>query len=111
MSDLQLWYQGGNAPLLRDSRRAARHISRADAATQVRLACTDNETDVSSAKVESVTAVTGQAMTAVARVAQAQKHLETMAPEVSGRLSMLADNHAISMVELMADHRRALRRK
>jgi hypothetical protein len=103
-------YTGGEL-LGRDSRRAARTISRYQAQTQVRVAGTDQETDVSLAKLESSTAVTGQAMAAVVRVAQLQKQLETLAPEASGRLSMLADGHAISLVEIAADHQRTLRRR
>jgi hypothetical protein len=110
MSDLQP-YLGGYPPLSRDSKRAARAISRYQGNTQVRIAGTDHETDVSIAKVDSITAITGQAMTAVTRVAQAQKHLEMMAPEVSGRLGLLADGHAISMVEIMTDHQRVMRRR
>jgi hypothetical protein len=107
-NDLTLYTSGG---LMREARRAGRTISRYQAQTQVRIASTDNETDVSLAKVESCTAVTGQAMAAAVRVAQLQKQLETMAPEASGRLSMLADGHAVSLVELVADHQRVLRRR
>ena len=110
MSNEPIPYIGGDL-LLRDGRRAARTISRYQAQTQVRVANTDCETDVSLAKVESGTAVTGQAMTAVTRVAQLQKQLELLAPEASARLSALADGHAISMVELVSDHQRLLRRR
>lgn len=74
------------------------------------MAAVDGVSDVSMAKVDSSTAITGQAMGAVARVAQVQKHLEILAPEASGRLNMLADDHALTMVELCSDHRRAIRR-
>jgi hypothetical protein len=104
-------YIGGSAPLLRDSRRAARQISRYQASSQMRIANTDNETDVSIAKVESATAVTGSAMMSVTRVEVAIKSLEMQAPGVSGRLAMIADMHALNVAEVMADHQRTLRRK
>jgi hypothetical protein len=104
-------FLGGSAPLLRDSRRAARQISRYQAQAQIRIAGTDTETDVSIAKVDSTTAVAGSAMTSVTRVAVAVKHLELQAPEASGRLAMLADMHALNVAEVMADHQRILRRK
>ena len=103
-------YVGGDL-LPRDGRRAARTISRYQAQTQVRVAGVDQETDTTLAKVESSTAVSGQAMASVVRVAQLHKQLETLAPEASGRLAMLADGHAISMVEIVSDHQRYLRRR
>jgi len=54
---------------------------------------------------------TGAAMQAVVRVAQAQKHLEQLAPEASGRLAFLADDHMLAMAEVLADLRRELRRR
>lgn len=104
-------FQGGQPILPSDGRRAGRAISRYEAQGRVRVAGTDCETDVSLAKVDSLTAVTGSAMGTVVRVAQAQKHLELLAPEASGRLAMLADDHALGLMDIAADHRRALRRK
>lgn len=104
-------YQGSQALLPSDGRRAGRAISRYEAQGRVRVAGMDVETDVSLAKVDSLTAVTGQAMGAVVRVAQGQKHLEQLAPESSGRLAMLADDHALGLMDVTSDHRRALRRK
>jgi hypothetical protein len=104
-------FLSGSPPMLRDSRRAARQISRYEAHAQVRIASTDTETDVSIAKVDSATAVAGSAMTSVTRVAVVVKHLELQAPEARGRLAMLADMHALNVAEVMADHQRILRRK
>jgi hypothetical protein len=104
-------YINGTAPLLRDSRRAARQISRYQANAEVRIASTDTETDVSIAKVESATAVTGSAMMSVTRLEVAIKNLEMQAPGVAGRLQMLADMHALNVADVMADHQRILRRK
>jgi hypothetical protein len=48
---------------------------------------------------------------AVTRVGMVVKNLEMQAPDVSGRLAMLADMHAFNVAEVMADHQRTLRRK
>jgi len=95
---------------MRDARRASRSISRYQAGGHIRVATTDVETDVTIAKIDSGTAVIGHGMGAIVRVAQAQKHLELLAPEASGRLAMLADDHALGVMETAADHRRTLRR-
>jgi hypothetical protein len=96
--------------LVRDARQAGRSVSRYQAHSQANVAGIDSTTDVAVAKVDSVTAVTGQAMGAVLRVAQARKQLELLSPEVSGHLAMLADGHALTMLELTDDHRRSVRR-
>ncbi len=94
-----------------DGRRVAKSVSRGYAISTVRSADVQDETDVMLDKVDAATAVTGQAMGAVLRVAQAQQHMEALAPAASGRLALLADNHAVVLAELQADHVRALRRK
>ncbi len=110
MSNIQP-YQGSDLLLLGDARRAGRSISRYQAHGQVRSAAIDVETNLALDKLYSLTAVTGQAMGAVVRVAQAQKQLELLAPETSGRLSLLADEHTLALAEVTAEHRRVLRRK
>ncbi len=102
-------YHALQQPLARDARRVGRTISRYQADSQVSIAVTDVLTDEAIAKADSLTAVTGQAMASVVRVAQAQQNLEQLAPAASGRLAMLADDHALGMAELAADHRRKLR--
>lgn len=97
--------------LARDARRAGRAISRHQAGGLVRISQVDTDTDVGLAKMDALTAATGQAMGAVVRVAQAQRHLEQLAPEAAGRLSFLADDHMLSMSDVMADLRRDLRRR
>ena len=109
MSDLQP-YTVLHQPLERDARRAGRAISRYQADSRVTIAVIDVLTDETIAKTDSTTAVTGQAMANVVRVAQAQQSLEQLAPAASGRLAMLADDHALGMAELAADYRRKLRR-
>jgi hypothetical protein len=106
-TDLSLY--GGSA-MSRATRSAARTVSRHNADGQVRSNRVDVETDVSLAKIDCQTALTGQAMTAITRVALAQKHLEMQVPEASGRLALIADDHALACVETIGDHRRALRR-
>jgi len=102
-------YAGG--VVSRDARRAGREISRGRLGTQVRLAAVDDVTDLALGKVESLTTMaTGSAMQSVARVAMAQRQLEQMAPETSGRLAFLADDHLLGCAELLGDLRRDLRR-
>jgi hypothetical protein len=103
-------YDGG-FPVSREVRRTGRAISRYQAGGQVRVAAVDTDTDVALAKVDASTATTGHAMTAVVRVAQLQKSLELLAPDAAGRLAFLADDHMLSMSEVVADLRRELRRK
>ncbi len=110
MSNLQP-YGGSRLPSTSDGRRAARTISRYQTQGEVRVADIDVDTDVALAKVEASTATSGQAMAAVVRVAQLQKSLELLAPEAAGRLAFLADDHMLSMSEIVADQRRAMRRK
>lgn len=109
MSDIQP-YNSLQQLLLRDARRAGRIISRYQADGQASVALSDVLTDLTMAKSDSVTAVTGQAMANVVRVAKVQEQLELLAPAASGRLALLADDHALGMVELTADHRRKIRR-
>lgn len=109
MSNVQP-YNPLQQPLMGDARRAGRTISRYQAQGQTSVALTDVLTDAAIAKSDSLTAVTGQAMANVVRVAQAQQSLELMAPAVSGRLAMLADDHALGMLEVAAHHRRNVRR-
>jgi len=108
MSDLIPYTEHG---VSRDVRRASRAISRYQSGGQVRLATVDTETDVAMAKVDALTSATGSAMGSVVRVAQAQRHLEQLAPEASGRLAFLADDHMIGMGDVMSDLRRNLRRR
>lgn len=103
-------YSGGGGMLRRDAQRSGRAISRRVASGQVREADADLATGVAIAKVQSHTAVTAAGMTDVARIAQAQQQLELMTPAAAGRLAMLADSHVLGIVDVQADHLRALRR-
>lgn len=108
MSDLQPLQSMGL--LVRDARRSSRVISRASSTGVVRRAVVDVETDVTIAKVDSTTAIVGVMMNDIARVAQAQAQFELLVPQASARLNMVADNHALDLMEQAADHRRSLRR-
>ena len=98
------------AGLSRDTRRSARAITRSRATTQVRMSVINDEADVAFEKVEALTTATGAAMSSVTRVAQAQRQLEGLAPEASGRLAFLADAHLLAVGDSLQDLRRQLRR-
>lgn len=103
-------YGGGGELTLRDGRRAGRAISRNRSGALARISGVDAAADVVEAKIDVYTMATGTAMSSVGRVAQAQRHLEQLVPEASARLAYLADDHTLSMGELLADLRRDLRR-
>jgi hypothetical protein len=109
MSDLQPYPSGevNSGP----ARRAARAISRHRLDAHVRVAAIDADTDTALAKIDNVTMSTGSAMSAVVRIAQAQRHLEQLAPEAAGRLAYLADDHMLGVGEILTDLRRDLRRR
>lgn len=111
MSQIESFGVGSRLLLSGDGRRVARAISQSHALSTVRSSDVQDETDVTLDKIDAATAVTGHAMGAVVRVAQAQLQMEAMSPAASGRLAMLADNHSLVMADLQADHVRALRRK
>ena len=94
----------------RKSRHALRAIGRTRAIADVRIAEVDASTDVTLAKIDNLTMATGSAMQQVVRVARVQRELEQLAPEASGRLNFLADDHLLGCAELMSDLRRELRR-
>jgi len=95
----------------RDDRRTNRAISRHNAGGQIRVAAVDAETDVAMAKVEGLTMVTADAMSAVARLAQAQTQLEQQVPEASGRLAYIAETHLLCVGDMLRDLRHDLRRR
>ena len=96
---------------MRESRRAGRAMSRNHAGALVRISATDADADVAQAKIDNLTMATGAAMSSVVRVAQAQRHLEQLAPEAAARLAYLADDHMLGMGEVLADLRRDLHRR
>ena len=100
----------GTGALSRDARRAGIQISRGRLRSQITTSLVDNATDVALAKVEDLTMATGSAMQSVARVAAAQRQLEQMVPEVSGRLAFLAEDHLLGCGELLSDLRRDMHR-
>ena len=94
----------------REARQSIRAIARTRARTDMRVAEVDASTDVTLAKIDNLTMATGTAMQQVVRVARVQRELEQLAPEASGRINFLADDHLLGCAELMADLRRELRR-
>jgi hypothetical protein len=101
----------GNTAVPREIRRTGRAIRRYQSGGLIRTAAVDADADVAQAKVDNLTMVTGAAMSAVVRVAQAQRQLEMLAPEAAGRLAMLADDHVLGISETLADLRRDTRRR
>lgn len=91
--------------------RASRVLGKRQLESHVRINSTDLCVDEAIAIAEGYTAATGNAMTAVARVGQLQTQLELLNPACSARLNLLADDHALSMVEALADLRQDLRRR
>jgi hypothetical protein len=109
MTDIELFQHGMNL-LPRDARRGSRSISRISSQSLVRRSSVDAETDVTFAKTDSITAIAGTMLNDIARVAQAQAQYELLVPQASARLNMVADSHALDLMEHAAEHRRALRR-
>jgi outer membrane scaffolding protein for murein synthesis (MipA/OmpV family) len=101
----------GNQLVMADGRRVGRAISRHRAGALVRVSGADADADVAQAKIDNLTMATGTAMSSVVRIAQAQRHLEQLAPEAAGRLAYLADDHMLGMGEVLADLRRDMRRR
>jgi hypothetical protein len=109
--DIDYYVQRPGQPVPRDIRRAAQQLARYQLANQVRIAVMSSDTDVTIEQMEDDTVATGSAMEKVVRVAQLQRRLEEIAPETSGRLHLLADEHAFGMADDVARLRRRLNRK
>lgn len=109
MSEMQI-YQSVGGLTASDSRRTARALSKHAARGVLNVNRVDLVADLGLAKVDAATAVTGQGMGAVARVGQARRQYELLGPETAGYLALLADDHALGMVEIASDVRRDLRR-
>ncbi len=101
----------GSELMLSDGRRAGRAVSRHRAGAVMRTSSVDAEADVVMAKIDNYTMATGAAMSAVVRVAEAQRQAELLLPETSGRLTALANDHQLGMSDLLADLRRDMRRR
>lgn len=106
--DIDRYGQGG--PLPRYIRRAARDLERYQLDNKVKAGKADSDTDAAMAVMEDDTMATGKAMEQVVRVARLQRQLEEMAPEASGRLALLADEHAFGMADDINRLRRRLSR-
>ncbi len=106
--DLTPFVQG---VLAGDARRTGRTLSRINASGPLRQATVDVEADVSFAKLEAVTALTGHALSAVARVAQAEAALALTVPAASGRLAFIAEHHMLAAAEVLDELRYRVRNK
>ncbi len=102
--------RGGRDLLPRDVRRAAVAIRRHQLDNQVGQAQADSDTDRAIGEMEDDTIATGSAMEKIVRVARLQRQLEEVAPEASGRLALLADDHAFGMSDSVSRLRRRLHR-
>jgi hypothetical protein len=108
MTSMERYGGSGLAP--RDAKQIRRAQNRREVERDGRFGRTDLETDVAISKVQNATMATGVGMQAVVTVATAQQSLEQMAPAASGRLAMIADMHALDIVDTLADLRCRLRR-
>src|SRR4051794_31425934 len=97
-------------PVQRDVRHAAIGIARHQLGNQVRVARADSDTDATIEVMEDDTIATGKAMEKIIRVARLQRQLEELAPGTSGRLALLADDHAYGMHHAVTQLRRRLYR-
>src|SRR5690349_3138577 len=101
MNEVSLFRTGVPA---RQSRRAGRVLDDLGIEGLVRQTAIDIQTDVALAKLDALTSVTGSGMAAVTRVAQAQVAMEQLNPQASGRLNLIADWHAMAVVEELDRH-------
>ncbi|MDQ1736451.1 MAG: hypothetical protein QOH56_2702 [Pseudonocardiales bacterium] len=103
-------YIGGRQLAPRDARRIARSLNGQHVSRQIRGSQIDIETDIAIDKIQNATLATGAGMAAVVTVAQAQQSMELLAPAASGRLALIADNHAFDVADTLAGLRCRLRR-
>src|SRR4051812_19652463 len=89
-------------PVGRDAKRAAVAISRHQLGSQVRQAQADSDTELVIGQMEDDTIATGSAMEKIIRVTRLQRQLEEAAPEASGRLALLADDHGFGMADAVS---------
>lgn len=102
-------FEGG--ALARDRRRVGREISRTQSTGLVRQSAIDVETDIAIGKIDAITATTGQALGAVAKVAQAETALAQNFPGASGRLAFIAERHMLYVGDAVDELHNRLRRK
>jgi hypothetical protein len=97
--------------IARDTRRAARDISRIQADGQIRQAAVDTELEVATAKEDTVTTFTMMGMGAMARVGQAENTVVLNLPSLSGRIAGLAERHTLATYEIHDDLTHRVRRR
>jgi hypothetical protein len=106
-----LAHGGGREVSLPDARRYLRASSRHQTGALTRIAGANADTDVALGKIDDYTMAVGAGMAAVARIGQMQRQLEQLTPEVSGRLTYLADSHLVGVDGLLTNYRHDLRRR
>lgn len=112
MSDIMKWEGGGG--LERESRRAAKAMSRSKAVAQIRQARIADEADVTLEKLEQATYLTVNGAMALTKVAGAIKQFEEQSGgdmALAARLQRLGDRHEWIVGESIEDFRRDVRRK
>ncbi|ACV80904.1 hypothetical protein Namu_4625 [Nakamurella multipartita DSM 44233] len=87
-----------------------RAVANVQAGTVVQIARIDAAAQRHGAVADGVTAVTGRALQHVAMISQAEQQLAQTVPHASGRLSAIADAHALAMQATVIDAARALGR-
>jgi hypothetical protein len=97
--DIDRHGQRPGAAIPREVKGAARTLFRHQLANQVQIAVMASDTDVVIEQMEDDTIATGSAMEKVIRVALLQRRLEEIAPETSGRLTLLAEEHTFGMAD------------
>jgi hypothetical protein len=102
-------YSGGLSPMGRH--QVARSVNRQRAGALIRIAGVKAQAQVAVAKVDALSLVTAEAMTAVTQLARMQRQLEQLAPEASGRLAYLAESHTLLMSGVLQDLRTELRER
>lgn len=96
--------------LARDVRGTGRTISRIESNGLVRQTAVDVEADIVVHKIEVQTSALGAGLGAIGRVAQAVTAIEQLAPQASGRLTMLAEQHALTIADEVDRLHQRLRR-
>lgn len=103
MSELQA-YSPASSPSL----RTVRTLVRLSGQTTVARALVDARAEVEAAKLDAVGAVAARAMQDVALISQVEQSLAQTVPHASGRLAVIADLAALSMVDVVASTARRI---
>jgi len=100
-------YGGGSR---REVRTVSRAVARAEARGLLRQTTLDQEVALANLKIDALTTATGQALGAVAKVAQAETALVQNFPGASGRLAFISERHMLAVGDVLDDLQYKLRR-